>query len=403
MSALPPVLLLGVDTPIGLSVMRELGAKGVAVHAIGRTETALGSASKYCTSFFVRPKGRTLADWLPGHILSTGAKALMAISEGDLLDLAAMPETIEGCRILTPRMAQLTLALDKRETLALAETVGISVPKSWQPLLGEDRDAAKANLTFPLIAKWADPPAVIPLLDAQAIAFEKAERIDRAEQLEALLTRYQPIGVWPLIQSFCPGEGLGQMLCMADGKAILRFQHRRLHEWPPEGGVSTLCEAIDPALYTDQMAKSEALLAAMNWEGPAMVEYRHDPASGQFVLMEVNGRFWGSLPLARHAGAHFAWAHYAQALGLPFEAQPIRSGMKARFLIPETRRLLRILKTGEAEGRLAALASWVGAGLDPKLCHYVYDAKDPAPFWLDLRSGSSKLFKRKYRSLKPHP
>jgi predicted ATP-grasp superfamily ATP-dependent carboligase len=394
MSALPPVLLLGVDTPIGLSVMRELGAKGVAVHAIGRTNTALGSASKYCTSFFVRPKGMILADWLPDHIRSIGAKALMAISEGDLLDLAVLPNEIEGCRILTPRAAPLTLALDKRETLALAETVGIAVPKSWQPLLGEDQAAAKASLTFPLIAKWADPPAVIPLLEAEGIAFEKAERIDQPDQLDALLARYKPIGVWPLIQSFCPGEGLGQMLCMAEGKAILRFQHRRLHEWPPEGGVSTLCEAIDPALYTAQMAKSEALLAAMNWEGPAMVEYRHDPATGQFVLMEVNGRFWGSLPLARHAGAHFAWAHYAHAFGLPFEAEPVRTGTKARFLIPETRRLLRILKTGEAEGRLSALASWMGAGLDPKLRHYVYDAKDPAPFWRDMRNAIGSIVRR---------
>ncbi len=391
MSALPPILLLGVDTPIGLSVMRELGAKGVAVHSIGRSEKAIGSASRYCSSFFTRPKGRPLSSWLPDHIRTTGAKALMAISEGDLLDLAALPDEIEGCRILTPRSAPLALALDKRLTLALAETVGIAVPQSWQPARGENWTAAKAELTFPLIAKWPDPPAVLALLEERGIQFEKAERIDRPEQLEAMLARYEPIQVWPLIQSFCPGEGLGQMLCMADGKAILRFQHRRLHEWPPEGGVSTLCESIDPSLYQEQMAKSEALLAAMDWEGPAMVEYRHDPATGRFVMMEVNGRLWGSLPLARHSGAHFAWAHYAHAFGLPLDAEPVRTGTKARFLIPETRRLIRILKTGKAEGRRAALASWLGASFDPKLRHYVYDAGDPGPFWRDMRNAMATI------------
>jgi predicted ATP-grasp superfamily ATP-dependent carboligase len=394
MSALPSIIVLGVDTPIGLSVMRELGAKGVPVHAIGRTATALGSASRYCTSFFVRPNSSPLAQWLPDHIRSTGAKALMAISEGDLLDLAAMPEDIEGCRILTPRAAPLALALDKRLTLALAETIGILIPKSWQPLAGGDWTAEKASLTFPLIAKWADPPAVLSLLEEHGIAFEKAERIDRPDQLEALLTRYQPIGVWPLIQSFCPGKGLGQMLSMADGRATLRFQHLRLHEWPPEGGVSTLCEAIDPALYAEQMAKSEALLAAMGWEGPAMVEYRHDPVTGRFVLMEVNGRFWGSLPLARHAGASFAWAHYAHIFGLPFESPSIRTGTKARFLIPETWRLIRILKTDEAEGRVSALATWIGAVFDPKLRHYVYDADDPGPFWRDMRNAIGSIVRR---------
>ena len=393
MSGLPSVMLLGVDTPIGLSVMRELGAKGVAVHGIGRNDTAIGKASRFCSSFFVRPKGSALSHWLPDHIRTTGAKALMAISEGDLLDLAALPAEIDECRILTPRAGPLALALDKSRTLALAETVGILVPQSWQPVHGDDWTTAKARLTFPLIAKWADPPAVLPQLEAQGIPFEKAERIDRPDQLEAVLARYQTIGVWPIIQSFCPGVGLGQMLCMASGKAMLRFQHERLHEWPPAGGVSTLCEAIDPALHAEQMAKSESLLIAMGWEGPAMVEYRYDPAIGRFVLMEVNGRFWGSLPLARHAGAFFAWAHYSHAFGLPFDPTPIAKVTKARFIIPETRRLVRILKTNEAEGRWAALGSWLSAGFDPKLRHYVYDGDDPGPFWRDVRTNLRKLFK----------
>lgn len=391
---LPPVLLLGVDTPIGLSVMRELGAKGVAVHGIGRSATAIGSASRFCSSFYVRPKGVPLAEWLPSHIRRTGAKALMAISEGDLLALAAQPVEIEGCRILTPRAEPLNLALDKSRTLAMAARVGIDVPASWQPLADENWWAAKASLTFPLIAKWADPPAVLPLLEAHGLTFEKAERIDALAQLDALLARYEPIKQWPLIQSFAPGVGLGQMLCMTGGKAMLRFQHLRLHEWPPEGGVSTLCEAIDPALYAHQMTKSEALLVAMGWEGPAMVEYRHDPATGRFVLMEVNGRFWGSLPLARHAGALFAWAQYADAFGLPFDGAPIAKGTKARFLIPETRRLLRILKTNEAEGRWAALGSWLSAVFDHKLHHYVYDASDPGPFWRDVRNAIAALARR---------
>lgn len=401
MSHLPPVILLGVDTPIGLSVMRELGAKGVAVHGIGRSATAIGSASRFCTSFFVRPKGVPLAEWLPRHIRHTGAKALIAISEGDLLALAALPAEIESCRILTPRKGPLTLALDKRRSLKLAATVGIDVPASWQPLADENWCAAKASLTFPLIAKWADPPTVLPLLEAHALAFEKAERIDTLAQLDALLARYEPIKQWPLIQSFAPGVGLGQMLCMAKGKASLRFQHLRLHEWPPAGGVSTLCEAIDPALHAAQMAKSEALLVAMVWEGPAMVEYRHDPATGRFVLMEVNGRFWGSLPLARHAGALFAWAQYADAFGLPVEETPIIKGTKARFLIPETRRLLRILKTNDAEGRWAAVGSWLSAGFDSKLRHYVYDASDPGPFWRDVRNAIAALARRGKSDLAP--
>jgi hypothetical protein len=36
-----------------------------------------------------------------------------------------------------------------------------------------------------------------------------------------------------------PATGLGQFVLMKDGQALYRFQHRRLHEWPPDGGTST--------------------------------------------------------------------------------------------------------------------------------------------------------------------
>ena len=73
--------------------------------------------------------------------------------------------------------------------------------------------------------------------------------------------------------------------------------------------------ASAPDAHAALMERSEALLRAIGWEGPAMVEYRYDEATGAAVLMEINGRLWGSLPLAGHAGAEFALGTY-YALGL---------------------------------------------------------------------------------------
>ena len=74
--------------------------------------------------------------------------------------------------------------------------------------------------------------------------FEKVEYADTPEALLTILRRYDMFGQYPLVQSYCPGEGLGQMLLMQNGKATLRFQHRRLREFPATGGVSTFCELI---------------------------------------------------------------------------------------------------------------------------------------------------------------
>jgi protein-tyrosine-phosphatase len=53
------------------------------------------------------------------------------------------------------------------------------------------------------------------------------------------------------------------------------------------------------------LAASERLIAALEWNGVAMVEFKLDLHTREFCLMEINGRFWGSLPLAIAAGADF--------------------------------------------------------------------------------------------------
>lgn len=396
---LKPAIILGVDSPIGLTVIRELGAHGVPVHAVGRRVDAIGRFSKWTSSFSVRPAG-ALGDWLPALIRETGAGALLAISEDDLVALADLPPDIEGCKILTPRRPPLDIVLDKTTTLDRARALGIDTPESWQPVAGDDVAAKAVTLTYPLVLKWADPPAILPVLEAANIDFVKAEHVANAEALQKALARYEALPSWPLVQSYVDGIGLGQMFHMKDGAATLSFQHRRVHEWPPEGGVSTICATVPLDQHADQRAKSESLLANIGWEGPAMVEYRYDLRTDKYWLMEINGRFWGSLPLARHAGAEFAWESYARAMGIPTEQPEIRE-RHARYTIPETRRLIRVLfnRRAIANRRFHAtpwrdLLSYFTDLIDPGMRYYVWDSRDRGPFWADMKNMIRKAVRR---------
>jgi predicted ATP-grasp superfamily ATP-dependent carboligase len=395
----PLAIVLGVDSPIGLTVIRELGSHGVPVRAIGRSEHAIGRVSKWTSSFSVRPNG-AFADWLPALIRETGAAVLLAVSEDDLIALAGLPPVVEGCKILSPRAEPLGIVLEKTDTLARAAALGIDVPVSWQPQLGEDFSAKAASLAYPLVLKWADPPAILPRLAEHSIEFVKAEHVDTPDALLAALARYDAFATYPLVQSYCPGIGFGQMFHMRDGAATLAFQHRRIHEWPPEGGVSTVCATVPLDQHEDQRAKSEALLASIGWEGPAMVEYRYDLMTGKYWLMEVNGRFWGSLPLARHAGAEFAWESYARALGID-PAQGEQKERHARYTIPETRRLIRVFFSARmiADRQFKPtpwrdLMSYIGDFIDPGMRYFVWDVRDPGPFFADMKSILRKLLRR---------
>ncbi len=394
-------IVLGTDTPIGLSVVRELGRHGVEVHAVGRSLRSIGAASRFAAHNHMRPAG-ALAAWLPSLIAETGAKGLLAVSEGDLIDLAPLPDVIDGCAILTPRAAPLAAVLDKAATLRHAAGLGIAVPSCWQPGVSEEFAERSRTLAYPVVLKWADPAAAMPALEAQGEAFRKAEFALGAAALLAALDRYTPMGQWPLVQSYCPGFGLGQMIHMDDGQATLRFQHRRLHEWPPEGGVSTLCEALPLTAHSPQMAQSEALLRAIGWAGPAMVEYRYDPATATYWLMEINGRFWGSLPLATACGAEFAWEAFRRGvLGETAPPPAPHDGLRARYMIPETRRLLRILFSPSAVRdpmfrvqRLRDMIGYVAGFFDLRMRYYVFRLDDPGPLLRDIANIIRKVLRR---------
>jgi predicted ATP-grasp superfamily ATP-dependent carboligase len=391
---LAPAILLGADTPIGLTIIRDLGEHGVAIHAIARSREGIGLYSKWTTRGYLRPPDeRSTIELLNQIAAEQGAAFLLAIAERDLLLIRAAADEgrLVGIHALVPEAAQLATVLDKSATYAAAREVGVPVPATWQPREGAMIEMPPDELTFPCVLKWRDPESLGNALADLGIPFFKAEYCHDRAGLQQALARYQPYGRYPLVQAFCPGAGLGHMIFLHRGEALLRLQHRRIAEWPPEGGFSTVCESLPLSLNTELFAKSEALLKRIGWEGAAMVEYRLDTHTGLVGLMEINGRFWGSLPLAYHAGVPFAWYTYS-VLGLGIRPDPprYRPRIRCRYMIPETRRILTLLR---CRGRLKnqELASLSGEIYEyfrqffsPKSRYFVFSFTDPVPFLADI-------------------
>ena len=400
----PPAIVLGGDSPIGLTVVRELGEHGVPVHVIARSREGVALYSRWATTRHVRPPDRAgtlaLVNQIAAH---EGAEFLLAISESDniLVREAADAGQLGQLRALVPPLEALRRVNDKILTIEAARAVGIPVPATWQPAEGNDPGPFPA-LTFPCILKWRDPIAVAPALERAGLALTKAEYCDDAGALSRALARYAPVGRYPMVQEFCQGVGLGHMLFLRNGRALLRFQHIRRAEWPPDGGISCVCESLPPGFHLDWLDRSQRLLQAIGWQGAAMVEYRYDPTADRLALMEINGRFWGSLPLAYHCGAHFAWLTYA-TLGLGMEIAPktYRAGIVCRYMVPETRRILMILFRHAAirDAALArtpgrALAQYLTAFFRSSTRYYVFSWRDPGPFFADIGFILAKALRR---------
>jgi predicted ATP-grasp superfamily ATP-dependent carboligase len=403
--ARPPAILLGADTPIGLTIIRELGEHRVPIHAVAHSREGIGLYSRWTAGRYVRPSDdeATIA-LLNGIAAECGARYLLTVAERDLLLIrgAADAGRLLGLRALVPAADRLAVVGDKLATYAVAREVGLPVPATWQPPDGAASEDAPEELTFPCILKWSNPERVKRGLAEHGIALVKAEYCyDRAE-LRRALARYAPYGHYPLVQTFCPGIGLGHMIFLDQGEPILRLQHRRIAEWPPEGGTSTVCESLPLSANAALFAKSEALLQRIGWQGAAMVEYRMDPRTGRAALMEINGRFWGSLPLAYHAGAPFAWYTYA-VLGLGIRPEPpaYRAGVRCRYMIPETQRLFTLLRRRGRTQNRALSFSVFGEGVaymrqffSPRSRYYVLTLRDPGPFLADMVFATRRAVRR---------
>jgi predicted ATP-grasp superfamily ATP-dependent carboligase len=155
--------------------------------------------------------------------------------------------------------------------------------------------------------------------------------------------------------------------------------------------VSVLRESIaaDPIA----LGQAVALLDRLDWQGPAMVEFKMDEATGVPVLMEINGRFWGSLQLAIDAGVDFPALLVEAALGGdPEPVTEYRHGVRTRWLLGDLDHLLIRLRRSAAAlhlppgapGRVRTVAGFVG-GFAPPTRLEVLRLRDLRPFGRELR------------------
>jgi protein-tyrosine-phosphatase len=134
-----------------------------------------------------------------------------------------------------------------------------------------------------------------------------------------------------VLQERFDGRGVGIELIADRGSVVYAFQHVRLHELPLSGGGSSLrrSASVDPAL----LEAATRLVGALQWHGVAMIEFKQDDQTGAFRLMEINGRLWGSLPLALACGADFPGMMYdLYTRGQVSPPPPARDGMLCRKL-----------------------------------------------------------------------
>lgn len=375
------VLVTDGDERSALAVVRSLGQAGYRVVVAARHAESLAGASRYAAARAAVPdplhEPARFADAIVALARTDEVARVLPIGEAALLALLERRDDLPDGAIPWPALDSVRAICDKAQVLDAAIPCGIRVPA--QRIL-HDRHGDVAGLQFPVVVK----PSRSVAGEAGARAKLRVAHAASAGQLSSILESLPDVAFPVLVQERIVGPGIGIFLLVWDGVVRAVFSHRRIREKPPAGGVSVYRESIaaDPAL----VEKSVALLARFGWQGVAMVEYKVDAATGTPVLMEVNGRFWGSLQLAIDAGVNFPVLLLQCAEGRPPLAPPAyRDDVRLRWWWGEVDHLLARLRHSDAAlglppgspGRLAAIADFLRR--DPRDRAEVNRPDDPLP------------------------
>ncbi len=294
------VLVLGDDTRSFLAVARSLGRKGLAVHAAPFNFRAPALESRYVGAIHRLPlyagEGSEWCSATKELLERQRFDLVIPLDERTLLPFHRFRSILEPlCRIAIPSQRAIEALYDKHATRLLAERCRVAIPRGR--LLRDDDTGGTVEHEF------GSSLALKPRRSYRLSSLHQRGQVrlvSSREQLDRALHEIEARSDY-LVESFFDGRGLGVSVLAADGRVVYGFEHHRVRE----SGAGGSYLRVSAPLHPERLAACERMLKELAYTGVAMFEFRQNPSTGDWALLEVNARFWGSLPLPVGLGVDF--------------------------------------------------------------------------------------------------
>ena len=288
------------------------------------------------------------------------------------------------------------------------------------------------------IARVLDRATLHDLARSLGITCTDTLRVDAREQVEPALRRAKALGLPALVRSLVPweerGDGtrrLAQTIRVRNIAELRRLLYERedlvdggclIEPRPPAQslGYGVVCDGGEPLVevFVEHMRESEALsgvsthgrtlpldtevralgrklLGALNWQGPAMIQFIRT-RDGVLHLASMVGRLWLSVQLAINAGIDVPYLCYRLAEGARIpQGRIAKPGVEFRWAVGDAQALFSEARGASGQMSLAERASAMRELLHPRglmnVGTDVVDSSDPMPFVFEVQDWVQAL------------
>ena len=318
---MPKALVTDIHLRASVAGARGLGRAGHEVLGLGGRWSAGGLWSRHVSGRAVDRRAETDADALHRAIerlvARHGPLVVYPGQESTIDALLARAPLPGGAVLPYPGIEGLRAIRDKRRLAELADAAGLGHPETVaEAAAGELRGA---RLRYPSVVK--------PVAAGGTLATTRP--VESQEQLEAVLAGLpddEPLLVQERVSGPLAAVGL---VVDSEGRVTARFQQVAERTWPADAGVSVIAVSVAPD--EQLVARAADLLRSAGYSGFAQLQFVQGPEGP--ALIDVNPRFYGSLPLALACGANLPAAWHALVTGgEAHEPGDYRVGVTYRWL-----------------------------------------------------------------------
>lgn len=310
-----PILLLS-GRESAVAVARNLGRRGVKVFVSGAADCP-ALYSKYCNHAFAVPAGMAPQQYWKDILLENpqaelAGAVILPFCDESLGFLTVNRDALARTYLLEELDPRLRVtALDKQETLRLAQAVGVPTPQVWSLDPGEDIERLRGEVRMPVMVKPRDTYAFARDFGKKLFIIED----DFDEVVEKVALSHAHGHEVMIVEMVTGSDDLLSSYYTyrtSDGQRLYDYTKSVIRRWPVNSGGACYHQS-EWLPETAEMGRR--LFDGIGWQGIANVEFKRDGRDGQLKLIEINARITAAHRLVTEAGAEIDLIIYCHLTG----------------------------------------------------------------------------------------